>query len=106
MKNILFKKDESFSEKDKNINIHFLYNGEEYVFSYYDVNHIKKTSIINKKTYEIIYMNYIDYNKNEKDSEFSAIFDEAFLESLKNSKLGKFFDFDFIDIVRFHDDWN
>lgn len=66
MRNILFKKDESFSDKDKNISICFLYCGEEYVFSYYNINNIKKTSIINKNTYEIIYMHYID-NKKKRD---------------------------------------
>lgn len=106
MKNILFKKGESFSDKDKEIRIHFLYCGEEYMFSYYNINHIKNTLILNEKSSEVIYKNYIDVEKNEKDSEFSAVFDEIFLESLKRTKLKAFFNFDFIDIIRFHDDWN
>ena len=106
LKNIFFRNNETFSDSDKEIKIHFLYAGEEYLFYYCNNKEFKDTLIFNEHSCEVIYRNYIDINRNEKSSEFAQIFNEAFLESLKKTKLGKFFNVDFIDIVRFYDDWN
>lgn len=101
LKKIFFRNNETFSDNDNEIKIHFLYAGEEYLFCYLG----KETSIIHKDTNEIIYRHYVNFEKQE-ESEFAQIFNETFLESLKKTKLGKFFNVDFIDIVRFYDDWN
>lgn len=108
LQNILFRKSESFSENDEKIKIHFLYSGEEYLFYY---NNNKKNStkdilIFDEETNEVVYRKYIDNKEKKKCSQFNQTFDESFLESLKNSRLCKFFDFEFIDLVRFYDDWN
>lgn len=103
---ILFRKSENFSESDKQIKAHFLYAGEEYLFCYYNEDCIKNILILNENSGEIIYKNYTNIKENTRDSKFAKIFDESFLQSLKNSKLCKFFDFEFIDLVRFYDDWN
>lgn len=101
LKNIFFRNNETFSDSDKEIKIHFLYAGEEYLFYYCS----EETSIIHKDTSEVIYRNYVNKN-NERDSEFAQVFNETFLESLKRTKLKKLFDFNFIELVTFYDDWN
>jgi len=101
LKKIFFRNNETFSDNDNEIKIHFLYAGEEYLFCYLG----KETSIIHKDTNEIIYRHYVNFEKQE-ESEFAQVFDEAFLESLKKTKLKSFFDFSFISLVTFYDDWN
>lgn len=50
LKKIFFRDNETFSDNDNEIRIHFLYAGEEYLFCYLG----KETSIIHKDTNEII----------------------------------------------------
>lgn len=101
LKYIFFRDNEFFSDDDKEINIHFLYAGKEYLFYYCS----EETNIIYKDTGEVIYRNYVNKN-NERDSEFAQVFNKTFLESLKKTKLKKFFNFSFIELVTFYDDWN
>lgn len=101
LKKIFFRDNETFSDCDKEIKIHFLYAGKEYLFCYLG----KETSIIHKDTNEVIYRHYVNF-ENQEESEFAQVFDEAFLESLKKTKLKSFFDFSFISLVTFYDDWN
>lgn len=106
LKYIFFRDNEFFSDDDKEIKVHFLYAGKEYLFYYLDKNSVKDILIFDEYSCEVIYRNYIDYAENVKECEFAQIFNETFLESLKRTKLGKFFDIEFIDIVTFYDDWN
>lgn len=106
LKKIFFRNNETFSDNDNEIKIHFLYAGEEYLFYYCNNKEFEDTLIFNENSCEVIYRNYIDINRNEKSSEFAQIFNEAFLESLKKTKLKSFFDFSFISLVTFYDDWN